>query len=272
MALFILMVYLLPLSCQRPNSEGQTTMNTLQKLLRTKELHVGYIILPPLIMKDPKTGQLTGHFVDMIEYIAKMAEFKVVYHEASWATFAGGLQSGQFDLSIAPTYATIPRAFAVAFTRPIIYVGNSAIVRRGETRFKSIEDFNRPDIVIAVTQGEQGHEYAKTNLPKATLKVISTSDQFLTFAEVSVGRADVALGDAWATKQYANTHPEVIDLFADNPYNLTPVAWAVRYGDTDFLNFINTSISYMESIGKLAEFEKKYDAHWLHPKLILEFY
>ena len=174
-----------------------------------------------------------------------------------------------------PTYSTIPRALSVNFTRPIIYVGNSAIVRKADKRFKNIKnikEIDKTDIVVAVTQGEQGYEYAKRNFKHAKLKVISTSDQFLTFSEVSAGRADIALGDTWAIKQYTKIHNEVIDLFKNNPYNLTPVAWAVRYGDNDFLNFINICISYMESIGKLKEFENKYNVHWLHPKTILEFY
>ena len=88
----------------------------------------------------------------------------------------------------------------------------------------------------------------------------------MTFTEVSTGRADAALGDAYATNRYAAEHPEVVDLLAECPYNLTPAAWAVRHEDIDLLNFVNTAIEFCETTGKLEEFEKKTGAHWLHPK------
>ena len=254
--------------------DGQTNpskqASTLEKVKKTGVLHVGYIVYPPTVQKEPNSGAVTGHYIDTVEEIAKQLGVKVEYHEAEWGTFVAGLESGQFDLSIAATYRTIPRAKEVAFTCPLMYVGNSVIVKANETRFSGIADFNREDITIAVTQGEQGHEYAKLNLPKAQLKVLSASDQSMAFTEVSVGRADAALGDSWACKQFAVRHPEVKDLLAENPYNLTPVGWAVRYDDLEWLEFINTSLSTLESVGKLREFERKCDAHWLHPKVTWE--
>lgn len=197
-------------------------------------------------------------------------DVKVEFVEATWATFIAGLQADKYDISIAPTFATIPRAMSVTFTRPQMYVGNSAIVRRGDLRFKSLADIDQPGIIVAVTQGEQGHEYAKANFRKATIKEISNQDQSITFTEVLAGRADVALGDAWFTAKFAAEHPEAVDLFADNPYNLTPVAWAVRQEDAKLLNFLNTCIDYLDSIGKLQEWDRKYNAKWLWPKKLWE--
>ena len=77
----------------------------------------------------------------------------------------------------------------------------------------------------------------------------------------------MALGDAYVTAQFAKQHSqEVTDLFANEPYNLTPVAWAIRQGDNDMLAFINASLEALESQGKLTEFEKAAGAHWLHYK------
>lgn len=273
-----LLVSLFVISCdqsttsRQPSVQANASMgaSTLQRVKKAGVLHVGYIVYPPTVQKDPNTGAVTGHYIDTVEEIARQMGVKVEYHEAEWGTFVAGLKSAQFDLSIAATYRTIPRAQEVAFTRPLMYVGNSVIVKAGETRFSSITDFNREGITIAVTQGEQGHEYARLNLPKATLKVLSAADQSLAFTEVSTGRADAALGDSWACKQFASHHAEVKDLLAENPYNLTPVGWAVRYDDPAWLEFINTSLDALESTGKLREFETKYDAHWLHPKMTWE--
>ena len=253
------------LSCE-PKNEGPRS-NSFIRVSDTKTLRVEYIVFPPAITKDPQTQKLGGHFVATIEEIARQAGWKVEYSETDFSTFAAGLSTGRFDVSIAPTFVTVPRALAVSFTNPLFYAGNSAIVKKGDSRFTSIQSIDKPDVTVAVTEGEAGQEYAKANFKQAKIVAHSGSDQMLTFQDVLTGRADVALGDAFVTSQFAKQHPnEVTDLFATAPYNLTPVAWAVRQGDDDMLQFLNASLEALETQGKLLEFEKAAGAHWLHQK------
>lgn len=264
----LLAVYVCVLcACPGTVSQSVTAPDTLDRIQRTKVLNVGYVLYPPAIMKDPASGDLKGHFVDAIKELGRIMNVRVEFTEATWGTFAASLQSGQVDVSIAPTFRTIPRAMAVAFTRPLFYVGNSAIVGAGDERFATLSDVGRPGIRIAVTQGEAGHEYAQANLPDAQLTVLSSADQSLAFTEVSVGRADIALGDAWAVAQYADAHSEVRDVFADHPYNLTSVGWAVRPDEARLLDFLNTSLDFFEDTGKLEGWERNYDAPWYHKRV-----
>ena len=220
--LFIISLSVILLSCE-PKNEGPGS-NSFTRVSENKTLRVGYIVFPPAITKDPQTQKLGGHFVTTLEEIARQAGWKVEYTEVDFSTFTAGLDSGRFDVSIAPTFITVPRALSVSFTRPLFYAGNSAIVKKADNRFTSIESIDRPDVTVAVTEGEAGHEYAKANFKQAKVVVHSGSDQMLTFQDILTGRADVALGDAYVTSQFAKQHPnEVTDLFAASPYNLTPV-------------------------------------------------
>jgi polar amino acid transport system substrate-binding protein len=249
-----------------PGTAVHRKSTTVEEIKARGVLRVGYINFPPAVFRDVNTGHVRGHFVLAVEEIARQMGVRCEYTEATWATFAAGLETGRFDISIAPTFSTIPRAMAVSFTRPLMYVGNSAIVRRGhEARFKSIKDIDHDGIMVAVTQGEAGDEYAEQNIKKAKLLVQSQGNQSLTFSQVLVGRADIALGDAYATKEFATAHPQdAVDLFAESPYNLTAVCWAVRSGDTDFLQFVNAALDVLDSTEKLKEYEAAYGAHWLH--------
>lgn len=240
--------------------------NAWDRILRTHHVRIGYIIFPPTVIKDPRTGALGGHFVTTAEEIARQAGWTTEFVATDWATFTAGLNSSKFDICIAPTFVTIPRATAVSFTRPFFYAGNSAVVKKDDRRFDSLASLNHPEVHIAVTQGEAGYEFAKQNLPLAQLTVHPGSDQSLTFTDVISGRADIALGDAYATSQFAAAHPEVTDLFAARPYNLTPVSWAVASENDRLLRFIDDSIEALDSQGKLAAFEKAAGAHWLHPE------
>ena len=251
-------------SCTRPESGARS--QTLSEINAKKKLKVGYIVFPPCVFKNAN-GQIEGHFAATITEIAKQAGWEVDFQEADWSTFAAGLNTRRFDVSIAPTFVTVPRAVSVAFTRPLFYAGNSAIVRANESRFNSIASLDQPNIKIAVTQGEAGHEYAKANFKNAQLIVHPGSDQSLTMQDVLSSRADAAMGDAYVTAKFAAEHAGAVkDLFAGRPYNLTPVSWAVRSSDADLLSFFNACIESLDTQGKLLEFELAAGAHWSHPK------
>jgi len=259
---------------QRKEGAAQSSLtkqeDTFSKITRENKMTVGFIVFPPFVIQEPSTKNLSGTFVETMEEIARQMEVKIEWQEATWSTFIAGLQAKKFDISIAPTFSTIARAKSVAFTIPIIAAGNSAIVRKGEQRFKAVADIDKKGIIVAVTQGEQGHEYVKANFKNAEIKVLAGGDQTLTFSEVLAGRADVALGDFWVVHQFASQHSEVQDLFADNPYNITPVAWAVRYEDQSLLTFLNTALDSLDTSGKLDEINKKYDANFLRSRKVWE--
>ena len=273
---FALVVVVAAVGCWLQSSQhaaGAATTNSEDTFVLIKKdgvLRVGFIVFSPFVVQNPETKELSGIFVDTMQEIADQMEVKLEFKETTWSTFVAGLQSKKFDVSIAPTFSTISRAKAVAFTSPLVAAGNSAIVRKGDNRFRSIGDIDQKGIVVALTQGEQGHEYAKANFNKAELTVFSSGDQNLTFSDVLAGRADVALGDFWAVSQFAAKHDNAVDLFADNPYNITPVAWAVRYDDPKLLTFLNTALECLDISGKLDEINQKYDANFLRPRTTWE--
>ncbi len=267
----ILLAFLLLGSCAKVEDTTKTpAISTLDKVEKEGVINVGYVIFPPTVIKDPKTGELSGHFIDAIEYIAKEIDAKIKYHEATWATFVAGLQAGQYDVAVAGTYKTISRAKSVAFTLPLFYLGNSALVKAGENRFTTVEDFDKPGIKLAVTQGTGEHDFAKTHFKNAELIVQPSADLTLPLLEVVAGRAAAAFSDTFTITEFLKQHPNLKGLFIENPFNLTPVAWTVRPDDTKWLNFLNTSVEYLEASGRLADFEKKYDANWLHKKVLWE--
>src|SRR5579872_683324 len=149
--------------------QQQAQAQVMDRILKDKKIKIGYIPAPPGTIKDSATGEVKGYYVDGVRYIFKTIHVEPELIETTWANFAAGLQSGQFDLSIAGTFATIQRAAAVEFTKPIHYLGYSAVVKKGDTRFKTLSDFNKEGIKIAVVQGGAGQEYVKENFPKATI-------------------------------------------------------------------------------------------------------
>jgi polar amino acid transport system substrate-binding protein len=247
-------------------SQSQSTTSVFEHVSDSKSIRVGYIVFPPTITKDPNTGALAGHFVKTINEIARQAGWQIQLIETDWNGFSAGLKSGRFDLSIAPTFVTIPRSLAVSFTKPLFYAGNSAIVRKGDNRFSDIKSFDQDGLTISVTQGEAGDEFAKSNFKHSKIRALPGPDETLAFQDVVAGRSDAALGDAYVTSKFAKSNPEVRDFFADNPYNLTPVSWAVAKSEYELLSFIDSAIEALETQGILLQYEREAGANWLHVK------
>lgn len=239
-------------------TNAQRQADALQRINSSGELKVGYVVFPPWIIKDANTGALSGSYVETIQEIARLMPVKLTFVEASWATFVAGLQTGQFDLSIVPSFVTVGRAKVVNFTRPISYTGNTALVRSNDKRFSKLSDLDAKGVSIVVTQGTQEHEYATKNFRQANVKALSTFDMALLFTEVVSGKADAALSDTYNVSQFVKTHREVRDLLSGKPYSVLPVAWAVRYDDMALWQFLNSSLSFLEGSGFLREVGEKY--------------
>jgi len=243
--------------------------SVLDKIQRTGKIIACTVVDPPAVIKDPKTGVFSGHQVDALNLIAQKINVTVEWNETTFGNAAAELQSKRCDIVATDLFANVPRAAAVAFTRPpLFYIGESAIVRKNGkfTNIKDVYEFDKPGITVAVATGESGDIFVKENFTKAKVRMIDVESADLSrFAvEVSSGRADVAIADSNTIRLYAAVHPEVVDLFKDNPFALNPVGWAVRQDDLRWKDFIETSLQFLDTQGILSKLEKQYNAHWLH--------
>jgi ABC-type amino acid transport substrate-binding protein len=253
------------------NRGGQQSGDeTLARIQKNGSVNVCVIVSPPYVIKDAKTGKLSGHMYDAMKMITDRMKVKMNVTETTYGNGVAELQSRRCDVVVADYYANIPRSMAVAFTSPpLIFVGQSAVVRKDDTRFqdvKNIFDFDKPNITVAVATGDTGDVFVKENFKNAKINRIDveSSDLSRFMVEVSAGRADIAISDANITALYAKSHPEVINLFKDNPFGLNPVGWAVRQNDTAWLHFLEGSLQFLETQGALQQLENKYNSHWLH--------
>ena len=234
---------------------------TLDQIISSGELRIGYIVTPPNAIKDPATSALSGYDIEAITEIAKDMGLKPTFTETDWGTFAAGLQADQFDVSIAPTFATIKRSMAVLFTRPIIFAGNGALVKADDNRYKTLENMNTPDTRIAVLQGGQAEDFVHRTMPKAQVVSLASSDLTAGMVEVLAGRADVGIEDSYTINEFVHKQPSTKNLFADHPFNLTPVAWSVARGNSELVAAINTGLNILLYSGRYDAMSVPYFAH-----------
>src|SRR6266446_7113257 len=232
--------------------------SVMDRIMSEKKFKIGYIPSPPSIIKDPASGEIRGFSVDAMRLICKTLSVEPVFVETTWANFVSALNSNQFDLSIAGTFATVLRAGAVQFTKPIWYLGYSAVAKKGDTRFTKPSDLNKEGIRIALIQGGASVEYAKENWPKAEHVLLSTGNLTAPFVEVAAGRVDVGVEDAWQARRFAAAQPGVADLFGNEPYNVLPINWAIKRGNQDVVEFMNVAIDFVMTTGRWEKMAEAY--------------
>lgn len=266
-SLIAIVVSIVALSKANTGSSIQDS-DSLAKIQKTKQMDVCVAEWPPFSVKDAKTGKYSGVDIDAMEALAKPLGATVKYHDTTFGNAPAAVQSGTCDIATS-LYVTSSRAAALDFARPVLYGGDTGLVKKGVTKFKTVEDMNKAGVKIATATGESGDIYAKANLTNATIIPIDveSSDQTRFLLEVTSGRADIGIADSYTIANFAKEHPETEIVFNDKPFNLSPDAYGVRHGDTNLLNYMNSSILAMQSNGTWDSIEKKFGVSAFHEKL-----
>jgi polar amino acid transport system substrate-binding protein len=233
---------------------------SLNEITASGVLRVGVIPFDQDIIKDPRSGAYTGAFIDSVEYICENMQVRCEYTELTWQSFVAALQSGRIDLSIASTYSTISRATAVAFSRPIYFLGYKGVTRTGHERFQEVGELNSPSVRVAVCQGCGQMEWVQNVAPEATLRVVTTEEAAM--LEVVTGQADIAIGAASAADNAIAAQSMLRPALGGHIYSMNQVAWATNYAHVDLKLFIDTAIGQLIASGALREFAQAHGAPW----------
>jgi polar amino acid transport system substrate-binding protein len=236
----------------------------LDEILDSKEIHLGYIIYPPLMNRDPQSGELSGFVIEALNFMFESIKIKPVWVEVGWSTFAAALQSDQIDIFVGGSFATPQRSLALAFTQPFAYMGNDVVVRTAdaESKFKDVKelaDLDQEGLTIASQLGGAPYDYLKAHFTKAKIVGVESSNQSQASLEVLAGHADAAYWDAFISARDVQEHPEQLtSLFGASPLDVSPLAWAIKHKEPELLAFLNTMLEYMETNGTWIEFERPY--------------
>jgi ABC-type amino acid transport substrate-binding protein len=231
--------------------------NTLDEIKKRGELRAGYHVEPPSVERD-SSGNLSGAFVGAVRQIATGLKVKATFVEVGLADFATGLLKNQYDVSLGPTFKTIPRAVSVAYTNSIYYLGYTAVVKRGTTaKYGNASAIDKAGVRVAVKSGSPSEQYVRDHWKSATIVVTDGADLSVPLQAVSEGKADVGVMNEHTVEFYVRDHSDVEIVLADRPVLMAGMAWTIRQGDPDWLEFLNTSLEVLISTGQMAEWERE---------------
>lgn len=225
--------------------------STLEQVLQRGVLRVGFSTFVPWAMQDKK-GDFVGFEIDVARRLAKDMGVQVQFEPTQWSGIIPALLSGKFDIIIGGMSIQPQRGLKVNFTIPYEYSGMSLVAgRKLAGKLKTLNDFNQPSIILAVRQGTTAVEAARKHLPKAQLKFFDNEAQ--TVQEVLNGRAHAVVASEPFPAFQALKHKDQLFLPVTKAFTREPIAFAVRKGDPDFLNFLDGWIRVVDDEGWLTE-------------------
>ena len=225
--------------------------STIEQILKRGVLRVGMSTFVPWAMKD-KTGQLIGFEIDVATRLARDMEVEVQFVPTKWAGIIPALLTGKFDVVIGGMGIRPKRNKKVNFSIPYDTTGMSLVAHKKlAAGFKTLDDFNRPDVVIALRLGSTAVTAAKRFMPNATLRMFDDESQ--AYQELINGKAHAVVGSAPRPAYEALRYFETLFLPLSDTFTREPIGFAMKKGDFDTLNFFNNWIRVVEAEGWLKE-------------------
>ncbi len=230
--------------------------STLERIVQSGELRVGFEAgYMPFEMTDKK-GRFVGFDIDMAKEMAKAMKVKFVAVNTAWDGIIPALLTDKFDILISGMTITQERNLKINFADPYIIVGQTILLHsKHKGVVKSYKDLNDKKYTITSKLGTTGEQAIKRMIPKATYKSFETEQE--ASMEVVNGRADATVYDLpFCATFYAQQGGKLV--FLDKPFTFEPLAWAIRKGDPDFMNWLNNFLRQVKNDGRYDRIYNKW--------------
>lgn len=204
----------------------------------------------PIGFRDAQNNPV-GYDVDVATMIAEKLGVPVEFTDVSGDARISMLVSGQLDIVVANTSATLERAKSVNFTIPYNRAGMRVIVQ-ADSGITSLEGLAGKKIVVG--RGTTGEAFIKKAVPTAELVYV---DQFAPdgVLQLQQKRVDAAVEDSSLLDYLATQNPSLVTL--PGLYSNDPIGIAVAKGDPEFVRWLDMFVSdYIQSGAYEANYKK----------------
>jgi polar amino acid transport system substrate-binding protein len=243
---------------------GLASADTLEDILQRGSLRVG---LEPGYMPFELTnqkGEIVGFDVDVAKRMAKAMGVKLELVSTAWDGIIPALLTKKFDILMSGMTLTQERNLKINFAEPYIVIGQTILLRKELAgQVKSYKDLNNAKYKIGSKLGTTGEQAAKRMIPKA--KYISYETEQEGVLEAVNGKIDAFVYDKPFNTVAIGQHGQGKLVHLDTPFTYEPLAWAVRKGDYDFINWLNNFMNQIKNDGTYNHIYHKWfaDDAWM---------
>jgi len=239
--------------------------STLEDITKRGELRVGFdASYPPFELTDSK-GRFVGFDIDVAKEMAKAMGVKFVPVNTAWDGIIPALVTKKFDIVISGMTVTQERNLSINFADPYIIVGQTILLnKKHEGEVTSYKDLNDPKYTVTSVLGTTGEQSVKRMIYKAKYK--SFEEESEAALEVLNGKADAMVYDLPFCVQFMAKQGKGKLVFLDEAFTYEPLAWAIRKGDPDFLNWLDNFLKQLKNDGRYDKIYAKWitGTDWIH--------
>ncbi|NTS33477.1 transporter substrate-binding domain-containing protein [Phyllobacterium sp. BT25] len=204
----------------------------------------------PIGFRDDKNNPV-GYDVDVATQLAAKLGVPVEFTDVSGDARISMLVSGQLDIVVANTSATLERAKTVNFSIPYNRAGLRVIVQK-DAGIASLKDLAGKKVVVG--RGTTGESFLKKAVPDAELVYTDnfSPDGVLLLQQK---RADAAIEDSSLLDYLATKNDNLVTL--PGLFSNDPIGIAVAKGDPEFVRWLDMFVSdYIQSGAYEANYKK----------------
>lgn len=201
------------------------------------------------------TGEPGGWDYDALREICTRLHCEPVFVEAAWDGMIQAVADKQYDMAADGITITEDRKQIVDFSIGYISINQRLLVRKGETRFASIEEFAANEALVLGTQiNTTNYETAKKYLPESRIKGF---EQFAFAVQALIsGDVDAVIIDETAGQGYRGENAEKLELIGPS-ISSDELGFIFPKG-SDLVEPFNKAIQAMKADGTLDQLNQKY--------------
>ncbi|NMC52109.1 MAG: amino acid ABC transporter substrate-binding protein [Chloroflexi bacterium] len=202
-----------------------------------------------------ETGEPGGWDYDTWNEICTRLHCTPVFTEVAWDAMIQSVADGQYDVAADGITITDERAEIVDFSEGYINIVQRLLVRQGETRFASIEDFVAdPELVLGTQASTTNYETALTYMSADRIQAF---EQFPFAVQALIaGDVDAVIIDEVVGMGYLGENKETLELIGPN-ISSDQLGFVFPKG-SDLIDPVNQAIQSMKDDGFLNEVNVKF--------------
>ncbi len=260
LSIIVIMLIWVPFVAQAAERES-----AYDRVIRTGVLRCGYIIWPPFLDKDLKTGAFKGMNYDYMQALADSLGLRVDWaSEVTNGLQVEALRTGKIDAICSAEGPFVPRTARYLFySEPLAYFSSAFYARPDDKRFdNNLDAINQPDVRIVTIDGDSSAEIAKAQFPRAiSHNIPQTSPSGQMMMEVITGKADLLTIDAMSMAAFLKENPgKLREVKLPKPVAVIPNTFSVLQGPggMELVTLINQGIHNLRHFGSEDYILKQY--------------
>ena len=262
---FLILAVVFTLACAFADAEG-----ALDAILERGVLRVGTAgDYRPMSYLDPETNTYTGFDAELAEDLARSLGVALAYVPTSWPTLLADTQAGAFDLAICGITVTDARREAALMSDGYLGNGKTVLCRAEDAgRYTSLEAINRPEVRVMENPGGLNEQFARANLPEATLIIHPVNQEIPGL--IAAGEADVMITEIMEAGYYVGQDSRLAAPLIFAPFTRGELGILMPRGSEDLLERVNAFLAGEKESGRIDELADRYIYRYIRTEEELE--